>query len=110
MTQDLTSRLRQRITIEEPTLTPGDGGSFSVTWDTLTECWAEVMPISGTGELVESEQLQMAERFRITLRYRTDIVSTMRVLYGERILQIRSVTNEGERDETLVLIAETIRA
>ena len=110
MTQDLSSRLRQRITIEEPTLTPGDGGSFSVAWDMLAECWAEVMPISGAGEVVESEQLQTAERFRITLRYRADVTTSMRVVYGARILHIRSVTNDGEGCETLILITETIRS
>lgn len=106
---DLNSRLCQRITIQAADLAAGAGGHFTVDWDEVAEVWAEVIPLDGryaSAETLRDEQVQSTPRYRITIRYRSDVTSAMRILYGDRILQIRSVVDDGERHETLVMLAD----
>ena len=104
----LTSQLRQRITIEEPTETPDGAGGYTTSWSTLTSIWAHIEPLSrssGNERFVEG-QLQDRTRWRIAIRYRDDITPKMRAVYGSRLFNIRAVIDPDGMQRELVLIAE----
>lgn len=103
--QDMASRLRQRVTLETPVLTAEAGGHFNQTWQTVARVWAAIEPLNGA-ELWFGEQLEGRINHRITLRYRNDLTSAMRIVFGERIFNIRSVHCPSEAREILVISAE----
>jgi len=76
--------LRQRIKIEEPTESQGNAGQVTRTWDTLSGASslpARVEAVSG-GESLRGRQVSAETRLVLTVRYRSDITTTMRVVYA----------------------------
>ena len=67
--------------------------------------WANVEPMSGR-EVVHAQQQQQNLTHRITTRYRTDITTDSRLLWGSRIFNVRSVMTVSERDRYTVIKAE----
>lgn len=99
------SRLRQSVVIEQPNFTSDFAGGETVSWSSLVTVWAEIMPLRPV-ENFESLQRNMIGQFRITLRYRADVTTRMRVNENGRIFYIRSLMNVGDADELLELICE----
>lgn len=102
----LAGRLRHRITLEAPEMTIGAGGEYSQSWEEVATVWAAILPSASGGEDVFGEQLESSVSHRITLRYREGITASMRVVFGERLFNIRKVICPEERRETLILLAE----
>ncbi len=98
-------RLRHRVRIEQPVLTPDGMGGSTKAWQELATVWAEIVAIS-SGEAVLAGKLtpRIARRFR--LRYRADITAAMRLVYEGRVFNILSVINENEADAMLEILAE----
>lgn len=101
----LASRLRHRITIEEPVLTPDGGGGFTKTWQTVATVWAEITPSRGR-ESFNHGVLEATGTHRIIIRYRDGITPVMRVVSGSRHFNIRSIINHEEADILLELTVE----
>ena len=98
-------RLRHRIRLEQPIVTPTEGGAAQITWLPIATVWAEVVPLAGR-ELVAFDQRQGRLSHRVSLRYRSDITAAHRVVLGTRILDIRSVFTPDERRRYLVCLCE----
>lgn len=58
-------------------------GAISVTWMDLDEVWAAIEPLSAR-EFNVSQAEQSKISARITIRYRTDITSKMRLYYAAK--------------------------
>ena len=109
MKQAFIARLRQRITLQQPDLTAGAGGQFSVAWENVATVWAEVTPLenrSASAEDMFAEQLVSRVTHAVTLRYREGVSAEMRIAYRGRYFNIRHVVNTGERNEMLRLLVE----
>lgn len=107
--QDMTSRLRHRITLQQPEMTVETGGQYAVQWQDVATVWAEVVPLENrlmTAEIVLDAQLTARVSHSITLRYRAGVTADMRVAFNGRHFNIRSVVNVGERNRLLRLLAE----
>ncbi len=105
--RELASRLKQRITIEQPTENADGAGGTTKSWSTLATVWAEVLPLrSGRVEALVNRQLTAEITHRIVMRYRDDVTAAMRVSYGGRLFNIRRVTHVGEAKVTLELLAQ----
>jgi SPP1 family predicted phage head-tail adaptor len=99
--------LDRRITLERATATQASpSGEQLLTWAEETTIWAEVQPLSG-GELFRAQQLEAKADTRFRVRYRTDITpdEKLRISYGGRTYDIRSVVELGRR-EGLEIIAQ----
>src|SRR5574341_254423 len=95
--------LRQRITLESPTLTGDAMGSSMMVWADEGTVWAAVWPISAQ-EQIQSAGTAMVATHRVQMRYRSDLLPTWRVKFGERYLAIVSLVNRNELNRTLDLI------
>ena len=105
--QALASRLRHRITFQEPNDTADGAGGVTRGWSTVASVWAEVIPLqSGNDESLLDAEMQSTTRMRITTRYRDDITTDMRILFGSRSFNIRSVVNAEEAGVILEIMAE----
>ena len=88
-------RLNQRITIQAMTRVRGALGGHDETWSNFAIVWAEVTDMSGR-ELFNAKAMGSEVTKRVTIRYRTDIVAAMRVIFSDgsmaRIEWIRRVS------------------
>ena len=97
--------LRHLVHLEAPAEGAQDShGQPPDGWEPVTETYAQIEPLSGR-ELESARQVQARVTHRITIRFLEGVSPRMRVRYGERAFEIASVTNDGERDRTTVLMA-----
>jgi SPP1 family predicted phage head-tail adaptor len=82
--------------LEEPVRTPDGGGGAAVAWQTVTELWAQVRPITGDERLIHD---QVAGRLthKVTIRYRAGVVPAMRFRQGARVYEIAAVVEASPR-------------
>lgn len=99
--------LRDRLTLEQAVRTADGGGGAAVSWETVTELWAQVRPITGD-ERLRAGQVTGRITHKVTLRYRDGIVPAMRFRQGARILDIVAVLESGRRARLDCLCEERI--
>lgn len=95
--------LRQRITIQQKSVTRNSFGEEIVTWPTFATRWAEVTPVSGR-EFIEQSRGEAAVSHRVRIRYTAGVKPQMRVLFEGRILSIEAVLNQQEANREQVLM------
>lgn len=99
------SDLRDRVTIEMATRV-GDGvGGAASSWIELATVWASVTPLTGR-EVATGERVEAHQGYRITIRYRNDVTTAMRVIWAGRTLNIRSLADPDGRMRWLELTVE----
>lgn len=94
--------LREKLTLEQPQLSPDTGGGTTITFVKITDLWAHILPLR-TSENFKNHQTKNTITHRITIRYREGVLPDMRLTKGERIFQILGVMNEKERRQWLQL-------
>lgn len=97
--------MRHRLRLEAPVRTTGEGGSAKVTWQPAATLWAEVVPLSGR-ETFQADGLTAVASFEVRTRYRADLTPEMRLVMGERILDIRAVRDIEGRHRWLSCLCE----
>ncbi len=104
----LASRLRERITIEQPNRVADTYGGGDVTWSAIATIYASVRPLMGTArEANRADQVEPIAGYRLTIRKRDDVNASMRVLWKSRILAIHSL---HETEETLEILTYEVQA
>jgi SPP1 family predicted phage head-tail adaptor len=114
MTGNTVSRLRHRLTLQQEVRTPDGAGGYTRSWEDVAELWGEIIPLTGSGssargsgkEIVFAGQIQAEISHRILLRYRSDITPAMRLLYENRLFNIRMVADPDEKRDTLQLLVQ----
>lgn len=97
--------LRERVTIERLDIADDGAGGQIETWVRRADVWAEVKPVKGR-EIVSGERIVGAETYLITIRYRSDIALSDRIVWRGKTLDIDSVQNRDMRRKYLVIEAE----
>lgn len=100
-------KLQHRVIVQTVTETAQPSGEKRQTWSTLATVWAAVMPVGGS-EPWNADQAQPNVTHTVTLRSGGDITRATvtpknRILYGTRILNIVSITDEEENGFKLTL-------
>ena len=85
-----TGKLRERITIQAPTVTRSAYGDEEVTWTDIATIWAAVWPRSGK-EYFTSQQWQAEANIQIRIRFRKDINPGWRIKHGNNLYDIKAV-------------------
>ena len=93
----------ERVTIPQKQVSRSAIGEELVTWAAVATVWARVEPMRGR-EWFAAAQTQDATDHRVTIRYRTDVVREMRVLWGAVALDIVSVIDVNAQRENLELM------
>jgi SPP1 family predicted phage head-tail adaptor len=94
------ARLCHRVILQRRSEVADLGGGVNLSWTDIAELWAGIMPLTGS-ETVRAMRVQPIQNFLIRLRYRDDITAADRLLFGQRVLNIRSVRNVNERGQWL---------
>lgn len=103
--KNTTSRLRQRLTLQEEVHAADGAGGYVRSWQNVADLWAEIQTISGR-EHLRAGQLQSEVSHRVIMRYRSGVMAGMRLLYDSRAFNIRYVINVEERKEQLEMLVE----
>ena len=97
--------LRERITIEDKTVTQDGYGAEVITWSSVGTFWGAVEPLAGR-EFLEGRQLIAEVTTRIRLRYQpdVDIRPEMRAEYRGRYFEVVAVLHIKERKREIHLM------
>lgn len=89
-------RLRHRVVLQrqEQQQDPVTGDLTSV-WVNVARLWAAIEPLSAR-EFIEASATQSAVTTRITIRYRSDVNASMRVVYREKLYGVEGVLADKE--------------
>jgi|GEM_PF-2324865 len=96
----LASRMREPIIIEAPSLTSDGLGGSTESWEVFATSYAQVEPIFGSArEQVIAAQREAREAYKVTLRRRDDVNTTMRVQWQAKTLHVHGVTSTRSTTE-----------
>ncbi|MBI1385710.1 MAG: phage head closure protein [Rhizobiales bacterium] len=87
--------LRHRLTLETPVDVPDGAGGFERTWQDGGVVWGRLKPLSGR-EFVAKGKLASRITHEITVRYRTDVLPSMRLRLATRVFEILAVIDDYE--------------
>ncbi|MGO4402949.1 phage head closure protein [Bosea sp. RAF48] len=99
-------RLRRRLILEAPASTPDELGGSTQVFEAVAAFWAQVEWLSGTEQWRQGRPEQVATH-RVTLRWRGDLDAGKRLRDGDRIFDIRTVSDpDGSRRRLICLVEE----
>lgn len=99
-------KLRQRVTFLKRTLDTNAIGEAVEKWEDYIAVWAEVKPNTGS-RFYSALQSQTNIKGTITIRYRPDIDTTMRIRHGSEIYTINSIINVDSANKYLQIMYES---
>jgi len=100
--------MRTQITLQSPTVTQDPGAAQVTTFANVSPnptVWARWINAHGQ-EVVTSEALKTVQRATVTIRHRTDINTTWRVLKSSEAWQIISVDPVRDQRRYVELVVE----
>lgn len=98
--------LRHSVTIQSPSgEEKDDRGEVVPNYGDVATVWAEVMPLAGA-ERIQAATISPELTHRVSMRQRSDLTSRERLVWGERIFEIVSVMDVGERGRELRLLCK----
>jgi SPP1 family predicted phage head-tail adaptor len=101
-------KLDKRLTFQTNTPTVNSLGEYVDTYSDAFTVWAAIEPLTGSW-LFQSMQANSKVNGQVRIRYRTDILPTMRIKFGSRYLKIISLIAPLEKgDELRVLYSEEL--
>ncbi len=100
--------LRERLQLEKVARLGDGGGGAAESWVVVASPWAALLPLSGD-EGLDGDGLSGTLTHEIWLRFKTGVVPDMRLRKGQRIFEIKSVIDVGERGRWLRLLCEERR-
>lgn len=101
--------LKRRILIEQVGRARDAVGGQVEAWGELATVWAKVEPLSATERYWRQQTAGQASH-RVTIRYRTDVTTKMRVSYNGRRFEIRGVTDVDDARAWLELSCDELAA
>lgn len=94
--------MRFQVGIEEPQATPDGAGGYSEGWIEIAKVFAKIEPLTARDEYGAAQTLEEVSH-RITIRFREDVESGMRLRRGARLFDILTVHDPDETGRYLVL-------
>lgn len=99
--------LRHRLRLEAPVDVSDDAGGFERTYHTIANVWAKISPIGANSQFME-QRFEQSTRFRIDLRWRSDIHAGMRLVFRDQIFLIQAVYDPDGAQRALTCACEEI--
>ncbi len=108
--KNTSTKLRHRLTLQEEVKTPDGAGGYIRSWQNVADLWAEISPISTKviygSEKLFAGQMQASLSHKITIRYRSGLSTAMRLLFENRLFNIRTISNTQENKDIIELLVE----
>ncbi|HFZ2573619.1 TPA: phage head closure protein [Pseudomonas aeruginosa] len=95
-------RLRHPLTIEREERVPDGGGGFITKWVAVGREWASLEGINGR-EFIAANAQRSETTWRVTLRYRADLVAKWRLRDGNTVFSIEAVLPDNGRRQLVLM-------
>jgi len=82
-------KMRSRLLVQKVTRTVDSFGQGVPVWTDFARLWGHLAPMEGE-ELVNAQQVTAKVTHKVTIRRRDDIVAQMRIIAGNRTLNIET--------------------
>ncbi len=94
------TKMKHRISLQAVSQVSDSQGGFTESWATFATVWASIRPAKGF-EKFQAAQLQTPVTHKITIRYRPDVTTKHRLLFGTRVFGIKEALNRDEAKQYL---------
>jgi SPP1 family predicted phage head-tail adaptor len=101
------AKLRHRITLQSKTKVKDSEGITKEKWADVMTVWAAVEPLRGR-EYFQAAAVNQENTVRFRIRYRAGVTPNMRVKYGSRLFDIKSVIDIEERHVEMHLMCQEV--
>lgn len=101
--------MRHRVTLQKKEITEDELKQQTENWTDIATVWAAIEPLSER-EYFAAKQVNAEISVRITIRYRKDVTTDMRMVFEGRIFEVLSVINPKESCVSLVLMCREVQA
>ena len=108
MSRELAGALSERVDLQRRGSGRDALGGADGTWTSLGLAWA-AMEHDRAGPGIAGGAIEDAPRWRVTLRARDDVAAGDRLIWGERVLRVRSVLRDPRWRDRIILSAEEYR-
>ena len=96
-------RLRHKVALKRSTNTTDTGGGMTKSYSDLTRIFASVRPVNGK-EVFRHGKMEESVTHEVMIRYRADIDTKDKVVFGSREFNIRHIRNIDERNRYMLLV------
>lgn len=96
--------LRDRVTLQRRSTARDDYGQGAITWTDVAIVWARVEPLR-SGEFFAAAAVQQQTTVKVTIRARTDVDATWRLLWNGQPHDITGVLPIGRTHSQIMAMA-----
>jgi SPP1 family predicted phage head-tail adaptor len=89
--------LDQRVTLQSRTVVKDAYGQDTITWTTVAIVWAQVQALRGR-EFFAAAQVQQEQTVKVRIRYRSDVLTTWRLVWKGVNHDITGVIPVGRKE------------
>jgi SPP1 family predicted phage head-tail adaptor len=99
--------LNRRVALQQVVMTSDTEGVSSEAWSLVSNVWANINPAGGT-EQMQAGQTEEKITHRVTIRWRSDLNTRQRFVYGTRVFLIHSMLDQEEAHREVDCLCEEI--
>lgn len=100
-------KLKHRITFQDLSNSRNEYGELIEDWLDVKTVWAEIKPVSGK-QFFAAKQINSEISHNIYIRYRSDLNSSMRIKFKERIFEILYIMNLNESNTIMQIYCKEL--
>ena len=100
-------KLNKKLIFEKPNINSDECGGQNIVWSLYKNIWGDIQPVS----VVNNNSNYISETkitHKIVIRYFNEIDNNMRIIYNNRIFNIKSILNIKEQNKYLEILCEEI--
>jgi SPP1 family predicted phage head-tail adaptor len=100
-------RLSKRVALQRYSEAADGYGEQVRTWSTFATVWAGIEPLAAK-ERFAAQQINAHLTLRCVIRYRSDVDTTCRVIFDDRIFQVDGVIDPNMQHAELTLLCQEL--
>lgn len=101
----MVGELKERITLQYPTLASDPAGGSIKTWADHATIWAKAWTVSST-EVTEAKQTGLMRIQKFKIRYRSVLKADWRIKWGVRYFNITAIDPDANREYIYITCKE----
>lgn len=99
--------LKHSVIIQQKSEVQDEAGNSNYTWGTFATVRAAIWPVSAK-EQISNMQPEHTITHRVQIRYISGLTTKMRLLWGNRVLDIERAINPEQKNRKLDLLCEEV--
>lgn len=97
--------LRERVILQARSDATDAIGAVVYSWATVATLWARVRPVNSRESTI-ADRIAATAFYEVTIRHRSDVSPTGRLVWRNRVLNVVGITNPDERRAYIALMVQ----